>query len=175
MRNTTRKLVLSGLLVAVGLFLPFLTGQIPNIGSMLLPMHIPVLLAGFVVGPFWGALVGLVTPLLRHFTLSMPPLQTAITMTFELAAYGFLSGFFYSRLPKKPWRIFASLIIAMLGGRIVWALVSLLQSQLLGASFTLKMFLSGAFLTAIPGIIVQLIVIPLIVVSLEKAHLIQES
>lgn len=175
MRNTTRKLVLSGLLVAVGLFLPFLTGQIPSIGSMLLPMHIPVLLAGFVVGPFWGALVGLVTPLLRHLIFGMPPLQAAITMTFELAAYGFLSGFIYSRLPKKPWRVFVSLIVAMLGGRIVWALVSLIQSQLLGASFTLPMFLSGAFITAIPGIIVQLVLIPIIVLALEKAHLIQES
>ena len=91
-----KKLVLAGMFLALGMILPFITGQVPQIGNMLCPMHIPVLLCGFICGWQYGLVVGFITPLLRSFMFGMPPVYpTAIVMAFELMTYGFLSGFLY--------------------------------------------------------------------------------
>ena len=163
-------MVTAALMLALGYVLPFFTGQIPQIGSMLCPMHLPVLLCGFLCGWQYGAAVGLVLPLLRCFLTGMPPFfPTAIAMTFELAAYGFLAGFLYAR---SRWQcviaLYRCLIAAMLGGRVVWAVVRVLLSGVSGQAFTWEMFLSGAFLTAIPGIILQLVFIPAVMVALDR-------
>ena len=93
------KNVLSALFLSIALVLPFLTGQIPEIGSMLCPMHIPVLLCGFFCGPVWGLMVGAIAPVLRSFTLGMPPMfPTAFCMAFELAAYGLVAGWLHNKL-----------------------------------------------------------------------------
>lgn len=159
-----KKIILSGLFLALGILLPFLTGQIPKFGNMLLPMHIPVLLCGMLCGWHWGLLIGFILPIARSFLVGMPVLYpTAISMAFELASYGFISGFLYSRLTKKISTLYISLVSAMLGGRIVWAIA---QTILLGAggkAFTFAMFISGAFVNATIGIILQLIFIPVIV------------
>ena len=170
----TLRLTLASLFVALGLVLPFLTGQIPEIGSMLLPMHLPALLCGFVCGWPCGLAVGFVMPLLRSLIFGMPPLMpTAIAMAFELGAYGALAGFLYERLPKKQTRVFMSLIGAMVVGRIIWGLVSwALAAVFLPNAFTLPMFFAGAFVKAWPGIAAQIIAVPLIVMALEKARLI---
>ena len=117
-RVRIRKLTYSALFLALCLVLPFLTGQIPNIGSMLSPMHIPVLLCGMVCGWPWGLLVGFIAPIMRSLLFGMPPMfPTAISMAFELAAYGAISGILYKVLPKKPTYTYLSLIVAMIGGR----------------------------------------------------------
>ena len=171
--NKLTKMILAGLFIAIGFLLPFLTGQIPQIGSMLSPMHIPVLLCGFVCGPFWGLLVGAVTPLLRSLTLGMPPLfPVATAMAFELAAYGFLAGLLYTILPKKPINVYVSLILAMLIGRVVWGLAMAILMGLSGGSFGFQAFLAGAFINAWPGILLHLIIIPPIVLALERAKFI---
>ena len=145
-KNDVLKLTYSGLCLALCLVLPFLTGQIPQIGSMLLPMHLPVLLCGFICGPVWGLGVGLVAPILRSLLFHMPPLfPTATAMAFELAAYGCLSGLFYRLLPKKPVNLYVSLLLAMVGGRLVWGLVMLVLMGLSGKGFTLTAFFAGAF------------------------------
>lgn len=100
-KKLIRTLTLAAMCLALAIVLPFLTMQIPQIGQALSPMHIPALLCGFICGPFWGAAVGFVAPLLRHLMFGMPPLMTAIAMAFELAAYGFFAGLFYKILPKK--------------------------------------------------------------------------
>ncbi|MEG0780455.1 MAG: ECF transporter S component [Oscillospiraceae bacterium] len=166
-----KKLSLSGICLATALFLPFLTGQIPNVGSMLCPMHLPVLLCGFLCGWPYGLAVGFIAPLLRFVLFGMPPLfPVGIAMAFELATYGACSGLFYRLLPKKNSMVYVSLLLAMLAGRIVWGLV---QSVLLGfAKFTWGAFLAGAFVTALPGIVLQIVLIPLILLSLRKAKLI---
>ena len=107
-----RHLTCAAMCLALCLYLPFLTGQIPQIGRALSPMHIPVLLAGFLCGPWWAMVVGLVAPMLRHSLFLMPPLVTAIAMSFELAAYGLFSGLLYQLLPKKRSNIYVSLILA---------------------------------------------------------------
>ena len=112
------KLTYSALYLAIALVLPFLTGQIPQIGSMLCPMHIPALLCGFVCGWPWGLAVGFISPLLRSVLFGMPDMfPTAVAMAFELAAYGAASGLLYRVLPKKIGSIYAALVLSMIAGR----------------------------------------------------------
>ena len=167
--NKIRNMVLSALMLALGFVLPFLTGQIPQIGSALLPMHIPVLLCGFICGPWWAAAVGAVCPILRSLVFGMPPMYpTAIAMAFELAAYGLISGLLYRLLPRKPISPYISLLGAMIGGRVVWGAVRLIMTVGTESTFPMSAFIAGAVTTAIPGIILQIVVIPILVLILEK-------
>lgn len=168
MKKTT-KLTLAGSFLALALVLPFVTGQIPEIGSALLPMHIPVLICGFVCGWKYGLFVGLCAPLLRHLLFAMPPLPTAIGMAFELAAYGTITGFLYQKLPKSKLNIYISLFLSMIGGRLVWGFISIIIYGLGETPFTWKMFIGGALLNAIPGIVLQIVSIPILITSLNKA------
>lgn len=174
MKNTTQKITLSAILIAVGLVLPFFTGQVPQIGNMLLPMHLPVFLCGLICGWPYGLAVGLILPLLRSFTFGMPPFYPiALAMAFELATYGFVSGFLYSR---SRWQcmvaLYRSLIAAMLCGRIVWGIAEVILLGMGGKTFTWQMFVTGALLNAVPGIILQLVMIPAIMVSLHRTGLV---
>lgn len=167
------RLVLSAMFVALGFALPFLTGQLQALGSMLSPMHIPVLLCGFVCGWPWGLIVGALTPLLRSLILGMPPLfPIALAMAFEMAVYGAVAGLLYEKLPKKPLNVLVSLITAMLAGRLVWGLAMYLLVGASGGSFGFQAFLAGAFLNAWPGIILHIALIPPLVMALEKARFI---
>ena len=160
--------------LALCMVLPFLTGQIPQIGSALSPMHIPVLLAGFLCGPWWAAAVGAVAPLLRFALFGMPPIfPTGVAMCFELAGYGLVSGLLYRKLPKKPVNIYVSLLAAMLAGRVIWGFVRVLLSGVAGEPFTWAAFMAGAFVNAVPGIIVHIALIPVIVLALRKAGFIE--
>ena len=177
--NTTRfnvkKMVLAALMLALCMVLPFLTGQIPQIGSALLPMHFPVLLCGFVCGGPWGAAVGFVAPLLRYLLFGMPPIYpTGLAMAFELATYGLVSGLVYARAKKHTLpMIYAALVAAMVAGRLVWGVVRFLMAGLAGTAFTLDAFLAAVVLGSIPGIILLLILIPLLVVALQRAKVIE--
>ena len=167
-----RKLTYSALYMAIALTLPFVTGQIPEIGAMLCPMHIPALLCGFMCGWPWGVAVGFISPLLRSVMFGMPAMfPAAIAMAFELAVYGGMAGLLYSRLPRKKWMIYAALLISMIAGRVVWGAVQALLAGLSGNSFTWTLFLTGAVINAIPGIIMQLALIPVLVVTMDKAGL----
>ena len=171
----TKKLVLSALFLALGYVLPFFTGQIPAIGKMLLPMHIPVLLCGFVCGWQYGMIVGFIVPLFRSVLAGMPVMMpTAVGMAFELATYGIISGMMYQKLPKKTSNVYISLIASMIGGRIVWGLVSILLYGMQGNAFSWSMFMGGALLNAIPGILIQLVLVPVVIMILEKTGLMDE-
>lgn len=172
--NNVKKLAVTAMLFAVGMVLPFFIGQIPAIGKMLLPMHIPVLLCGFIVGWQYGALIGFLLPIVRGLVFGMPPLYpNAIAMAFEMAAYGFVSGYLYSHARWQCTKmLYISLVTAMLAGRIVWAFAEVILLGIGGNIFTWKMFAAGAFLNAIPGIIVQLTLIPIIMVTLRRAKVV---
>ena len=172
--NNVKKLAVTAMLFAVGMVLPFFIGQIPAIGKMLLPMHIPVLLCGFIVGWQYGALIGFLLPIVRGLVFGMPPLYpNAVAMAFEMAAYGFVSGYLYSHARWQCTKmLYISLVTAMLAGRIVWAFAEDILLGIGGNIFTWKMFAAGAFLNAIPGIIVQLTLIPLIMVALRRAKVV---
>ncbi len=167
-----RRMTYAALFLAIALVLPFLTGQIPEIGQMLCPMHIPALLCGFLCGWPWGLAVGFIAPLLRSVLFGMPALfPNAAAMAFELAVYGGMAGWLYQTLPRKNWITWAVLLISMVAGRIVWGLVQLLFSGLTGSSFTWTLFLGGAITQAVPGIILQLILVPVLVITTERAGL----
>jgi len=164
-----RKMILAALFLALAFVMPFLTGQIPEIGAMLCPLHIPVLLCGFVCGPLWGLAVGFAAPLLRSVILGMPPMfPAAVCMAFELGAYGAVVGFMHKLLPQKKPNIYVSLLTAMLAGRLVWGSAMLVCLGIKGGSFTFAAFMTGAFTNAIPGIIVQIVLIPIIVMLLDN-------
>ena len=174
-KQTTRNFVLAAMFMALGLVLPFLTGQIQQIGNMLLPMHLPVLVCGLICGWQYGAVVGFLLPLLRFALFGIPPLYPmGISMAFELAAYGFLVGWLYS---QSRWQciisLYRCLIAAMVGGRLVWGAVRVLLSGVAGQAFTWEMFLSGALLTAVPGIILQLTLIPALMLALDRTGLVK--
>lgn len=165
----TRKLTLSAMFMALAFVMPFLTAQIPQIGSMLCPMHIPVLLCGFFCGAPWGLMVGLVTPILRSAILGMPQMfPMAIAMAFELAAYGFVAGWLHQKLPKRPRYVYVALIGAMVIGRLVWGAVMFAFVGFDATKFGFSAFLAGAVINAIPGIILQLVLVPVLVISLKS-------
>ena len=164
-----KRLVLAALFLAVALVLPFLTGQIPEVGAMLCPMHIPALLCGFFCGWPWGLAVGLIAPVLRSLLFGMPPMfPVAICMSFELAAYGAVSGWLYAKLPGKKASVYGALLAAMVVGRLVWGAARFLCTGLDVSAFGLSAFWAGAVTSAIPGIIVQIVLIPILVMALEK-------
>lgn len=171
MNDSVKKMVYAAMCLALCMVLPFLTGQIPQIGSMLLPMHLPVLLCGYLCGWKWGAAVGFAAPLLRHLLFHMPPMPGAISMAFELAAYGVIVAILYKKLGKKLPGIYLSLIGAMIGGRIVWGIAQTVIMGINGKNFPMAAFWAGAVTNAIPGIVLQLILVPLIVAALQKAKL----
>lgn len=166
MNHTVRKMTLSALFLAIGLVLPFVFHSFgPNAGSMFLPMHLPVLLCGFICGPAYGALVGIITPLLSSALTGMPPLMpVGIAMVFELMTYGFLSGF----LLKKRLPIYISLILTMLAGRAISGIMNLILLSFAGKAYTVTIFLTASFVTAVPGIILQLLIVPLLVKVVQK-------
>lgn len=176
-KNHILNLTLSAMFLAIGLLLRFLTGQIKQIGNMLLPMHIPVILCGLICGWQYGLGVGFILPLLRCALFGMPVLfPTAVSMAFELATYGLVVGllYFHSRW-KCVIALYRSMAISMLAGRAVWGIVQVILIGLGENGFTIEMFIAGAFLNAIPGIILQLILIPAIMIALNRTGLVRFS
>ncbi len=167
--NRTKKIILSGLFLALCMILPFMTGQIPQIGNMLSPMHIPVLLCGFICGPLWGGIIGFIAPALRFVIFGAPPIMPiGISMMFELATYGIVAGILYKKNREKKGAIYFSLIIAMIVGRVIWGSVMQILSMQIGFDFTWKIYVMQAFVTALPGIIVHILLIPPIIILMKK-------
>lgn len=173
MRKTNiQKTALSAVFLAVGMILPLFTAQIKEIGDTLLPMHIPVMLCGLICGPWHGLTVGLLLPFLRSVIFSMPPLYpNAVWMACELATYGGTIGFAYARLKKfSVARLYACLVFSMLCGRVVWGIAKAVLLGVGGKSFTIQAFIAGGLLDALPGIALQLILIPLIMSVFRKSN-----
>jgi len=195
--NTIKTITLPAVFAALGLVLPFVTAQVPAIGNMLLPMHIPVLLTGIVSGWKYGLMIGFALPLARSFLFGSPPIYPiGVSMAFELATYGAVIGFLYNfkslktesnvihpvefnsplKKPtiymfKHPYNIYFSLITAMIAGRIVWGGVTMFLFNRLGWDFTFQIFMMGAFFNAIPGLILQIILIPFLTILLKKRRI----
>ena len=170
-KSKSLNMVLSALFLALAYIFPFLTGQIPEIGAMLCPMHIPVFVCGFICGWQWGLAVGFAAPILRSAALGMPPMfPTALCMAFELAVYGAVSGFMRKILPGRKIYIYCSMIIAMIIGRVIWGTAMYFCIVAQGGAFGMTAFLTGAVTNAIPGIILQLVMVPVIVMVTEKYY-----
>ena len=168
-QKRVQNLVLAAMFLAIGMVLPFFTGQIKEIGNMLLPMHLPVMLCGLVCGWKYGAFVGFILPFLRSISFGMPALYpNAVTMAIELCAYGLLIGLFYQLFKRKNlFTVYASLILSMIGGRLIWGIAKIFVLGLSGTGFTLAAFWAGGFVNAFPGILLQLILIPSLMVLIN--------
>ncbi len=175
-RQRTATLVYAAMCLALCQVLPLLTGQVPRIAQLFSPMHIPVLLAGFLCGPWWAMAVGFLAPPLRHVLFHIPAYPTFVAMAFELAAYGLVSGLLYRLLPRRTPYIYVTLIAAMLLGRAVSGLTNLVLYSL-GAregSYTMAMFLSAHFLNAWPALLLHILLIPVLVLALQRAGIIEK-
>ena len=166
-----KKLILAAMFLAIGLVLPLAFGQIPQIGQRLLAMHIPVLLCGLICGKKFGFAVGLILPLLRFAIFGIPVIiPMGLAMSLELATYGFVIGWLYN---SSKWQcivaLYRSMIIAMLAGRAVfipaWMIITGISET--GVN-TWAFAFTSAFITALPGIILQLALIPAIMIALDK-------
>ena len=172
-------MIVTAVLLAVGLLLPFLTGQIQTIGKLISPLHIPVLIGGLTCGWLWGGVLGAVLPLLRMVIFGMPALPMALPMTFELCAYGALTGILYPLLcrvlrGRRFPAMMCALASAMLGGRIVGGIAKALLlagGAISGAPMTFEAFIASYFVDTAVGAVIHLIVVPVVVAALEKAKL----
>ena len=169
-----RSIVYSALCLALCVVLPFLTGGNVALGTKFTPMHYPVLLCGFIAGPFWGAVVGGVAPFLRFILTGAPAIYPlAIRMAAELLVYGLAAGLFYRYLPKKPFGIYVSLLCAQFFGRLAWGaaqfLLSLFDKTL---PFYFEIIIAQTVTPSLVGILIQILLIPPIVIAMQKARLI---
>lgn len=169
-----QKLVMTALFLSIGLVLPVVTGNIPQIGNMLLPMHIPVFLCALICGWQYATPMAFVLPLLRSLIFHMPPMYPgAIAMAFELMTYAFVCGFIYSKIKRQNvGALYFCIIAAMIAGRVVWGAAQVILLGINGKTFTFQAFIAGALLNAIPGIIIQLILIPAVMFALDRTSLI---
>lgn len=172
MQKKTRELVLTAMLLALGMVLPFLTGQIPAIGQMISPLHIPAFICGLTCGWQWGLVLGVVLPLLRSVVFGMPPLvAVGIPMAFELAVYGAVCGLLYPLFAKHTKRLPAmllSLVIAMIAGRLVGGAAKAVVMGITGAGYTFAAFVAGYFTSTLVGAAIHLVLVPAIVTAVEK-------
>ncbi len=175
--NTThvKRLVLSGLCIAMGVVLPLAFHAIPQGGSIFLPMHLPVLLCGLACGWPYGLACGALTPLLSSLLTSNPPAAYLPSMVCELAVYGLAAGILYRYLHtgKRLLDIYLQLIGAMLLGRIVYGVLNALVFS--AGRYSFSIFISAAFVKAVPGIAIQLILLPAMLLLLEKIHVLEQS
>ena len=176
-RKSIYNLSLSAMLVAVGYILPLFTGQIPEIGNMLLPMHLPVFLAGLICGARYGLATGAILPLSRSLFFGMPVIfPNAVGMAVELAVYGLVAGLLYTRSRHRCiFSLYRALIVAMLLGRVAWGVTMVLILGLSGSAFTFSAFIAAALTNAIPGIAIQLVLIPAIMLLARRTHLVSPS
>lgn len=175
----TLKLTTGALFLTLGVLFPMVFHSVAKAGAILCPMHIPVLLCGFVCGPIVGAVVGAITPLLSSLMTGMPvAYPVALSMAVELCVYGASGGLVYRLLMKKQkikrFAIIISLVCAMLLGRLFGGAASAIFYKSIGWQYTFTIFLTGAFVTALPGIVLQFMIIPTAVYALDKANILQK-
>ena len=170
-KNKIQRMVFSAMFLAIALVLPLLTAQIPELGNALCPMHLPIFLCAFICGPLYGTGIGFIAPLLRFLIFGMPPIvPKGISMAVELAVYGLVTGLVYMKLSDKKINIYISLIIGMIAGRLAWALARIVLYGLGKSEFGWLFFITESVLNAIPGIVLQLILVPIIVMLVRKLY-----
>lgn len=179
--NHLINIVLTSTFIGLGILLPYINFGSAEIGRMLLPMHIPVLLCGFICGYKYGFVAGFVTPVLRSTLVGMPVMfPMAITMAFELAAYGLAAGLIFKLFKKvdneknRPIILYIALVGSLIFGRIIWAIVANSTYRSAGWNFSFEVILNSTLLTAWPGIILQLLVIPPVIFGLMRHREIEQ-
>lgn len=172
MKVNTKQMVLTGMLIALGIILPMTLHSIPNAGGIFLPMHIPILICGLACGWKYGLICGIITPILSSMYTGMPPMAILPSMTCELAVYGLISGIIIESLKYKNkfLALYTGLITAMICGRLVMGILNALIFK--AGEYGIQVWVTTAFVKGIPGIIIQVLLVPVIVLALEKSRLI---
>lgn len=163
---TVRFISLTGLLLAAGVLFPVVFHQFGIAGRIFLPMHIPVFLAGLILGPRAGLLVGALSPALSSLLTGMPTAAYAVPMTPELATYGVVAGLLNTGARHSLW---VALIGAMAAGRVVWCFMAVLIAPLLGFGGRTLGLVVAALAVGWPGVILQLIFVPPVVMKVKRA------
>ena len=170
--NRTRKIISAAVCVALCVVLPIALHMIPNAGSLISPMHIPVFLCGIICGPFWGLCCGIIGPVLSSVITQMPPMAILPSMMVELAAYGLVSGLMMKLVHTGKYiaDVYISLTVSMIFGRIIAGFARALIFSY--GSYTFSLWVSSYFVGTLPAIAVHLIVVPIIVAALKKSGVI---
>lgn len=173
--SDTKKLVVSAMMVAVGILLPMLFHAVPNAGAVFAPMHLPVLVAGLLCGPFYGAIVGMLCPLLSSILTGMPALAVLPNMLVEMFLYGGLTGLIFRVVHTKYFilNVYIALVVGLLVGRMAGGAVCYLL--FLGGTrnaYSWGAFFTMYFVTCWPAIVIQITVVPALVGTLRKLRLI---
>lgn len=165
--SPVKRTVLAAMMVALCVVLPMAFHAVPDGGSVFLPMHIPVLVCGMICGWPYGFLCGLLGPLLSCLTTGMPPLAFLPSMMVECAVYGLVTGLMlkFVRTGRLYADLYGALIVAMIAGRVVSGVA---KALIFSPGITMKYWIMASFVTALPGILIQLIAVPLLVGMLMK-------
>lgn len=174
-KYSAKDMVITAMCVAIGIILPMAIHTLPNAGRIFLPMHIPVLICGLACGWKYGLMCGILTPFLSSLLTGMPTMGYLPSMLAELAVYGLISGIIINVLDNKSsyLNLYIALITAMVAGRITMGILNALIFQ--AGNYGFNLWITGAFITAIPGILVQILLIPTIVFGLKKSNLINNN
>lgn len=163
--NRTLLMIWAAFFVALAILIPTIFHAVGGLGKVFLPMHIPVILCGFICGPYFGLLCGVIAPILSAMITGMPVLiPNGLIMAVELAAYGFVSGYLYQR----GHAILTALVAAMLAGRVLSGILTACVLGFSGKTYGLSAFVTASFVTGLPGIVIQLVLIPVLVTAMEK-------
>ncbi|MBQ2927323.1 MAG: ECF transporter S component [Oscillospiraceae bacterium] len=170
-KNSARNLTLTAMCVALCVVLPIAFHSIPNAGSVMLPMHIPVLICGMICGWPNGFLCGLMGPLLSSALTGMPPVAVLPAMMVECGMYGLVSGLMlkYVHTRSTYGDLYIALVTAMLAGRVVSGIA---KALIFTPGMAFSAWISASFVTALPGILIQLVFLPSVVFTLMKARII---
>ena len=168
-RVRINNLVLASLFVGIGIVLPIFF-HAAGLGPVFLPMHIPVMLSGYFLPIPLALAVGIFTPILSSLLTGMPPiLPVPPYMIFESATYAFLTSLLYR---KMKLNVYVSLIPSMIGGRVVSGLTVWVMLTFFSVKLPIFfVFMYSSFLKGLPGVIVQIILIPLLVKFVERSYL----
>ena len=170
-KNAIKNMTLTAVCIALCVVLPIAFHSIPDAGSVFLPMHIPVLICGMICGWPYGLMCGLMGPLLSSVLTGMPPVAYLPAMMVECGTYGMISGLVlkYLRTKSTYADLYIALVVAMLAGRVVSGIA---KALIFAPGMSLKMWVTASFLTALPGIVIQLVFLPSVVFTLMKARII---
>ena len=173
--SKTKQLTYAALCVALGIILPITMHSIPNSGSVLLPMHIPVLLCGLICGWPYALLCGVVTPTLSSILTGMPPAAYLPSMLCELAVYGFAASLLlrFVRTKSNLADLYIALIGSMLAGRVVAGILNALIFNV--GNYSMQIWVTRLFINSLPGIVIQLVLLPVVVQALTKAKIVTRN
>jgi len=171
--NSIRRMTMAAVCVAMCVVLPIAFHSIPDAGSVFLPMHIPVLICGMICGWPYGFICGLMGPLVSSALTGMPPIAVLPAMMVECGTYGLVSGLMlkYIHTGRTYTDLYVSLVTAMIAGRVVSGIA---KALIFTPGLAMSAWVTASFVTALPGIAIQLVFLPSVVFTLMKARVIPQ-